>query len=1575
MKVKFTKLAALLLAGAALFATGCTDYEVDIQKVDKKVDDLTSGKVATLESQVAALQATVATLESAADHKADIDKLNKTITDLEAALQAAIALKVDQSAYDAKVAEIEKRIKDIEDKDFQKQIDDLITAMNNAVAQINQGIADAKDELEKKIAALETTLTGKIGELETRVKANEDAIKDIKENLIPALQSEIDKLNNEVIPAINTKIADLESGKLDKSEFDTYYKAAYEKYTKGTIDLMQAAIDKLTALTAGFPEDKTIKEYVDAADQLLADTFTAKYLELVAKAFGSLEKMNAMKGNLLGRLEACEALLAGEWGDKTVKEYIDGEVKTLNDKITALDEKITALTTRVETLEGKMDTVIDALKFCEVVAEDGKVSYNLQGYIDDADQALQDQIDEIWEWIEDYLIPTLNEIFADIYDQLDTLNERVIEAFQRIQSVQFVPEYDDLKITTNVAWVSQKVETQLRASDNVYFMEAVDIIDQPSKVTYQILPAQYAPAVAEGVEDFITDEDYIEFIRWWCDLEGEGPMTREEMKEMGITGILPFFNVKPLKTRDSEEEEDGIGDPQFIITGVESVDETSGEITFNILPVNVASAQYAANGLKPVKNVYMTAESYDPEYGIESYGVFDNGEDWGWYNRRASQSWAHYVYDIDELKAYEDRAAFAAQLRLYAFQDYDEDRDIDWDNFDWDAYLEDDDYEIPTVLLGYIDYENELASPYNVLYPDPTEIEILPDPYKWEENEDGEQELVPAVPEYQYLPYSALRKDGDDAVGEDPEQDPKGYRIILDGAIPAVKIEGEVMTIEDAAKAGYLVPAVKTVFDEFTYDKGKAKEALDEENFVETAQVYAEIEMNEEKTAAERKLAVGNIITGHYYFETYMGQTPFYGQVEITKPLGSVDASAEIIWTYEEDADVDHNKFYETGEDPQIYSRTAYEIDLDADDVAYLKDKLALELTDFAKLTPNKLTIQVADKPAEGAEPEFEDLADDATFAIEEVVIKDGKLVANFVDFEWDKIYKVVAVYNGLDENDKVIEREGMEEFPANITVTGILTTIDRNREPVVLGPYEHTFIVNGEEYYDGYYHWESDPLYGDIFKAFDEEGVINVKGEKHENGDFEYDAEKEEFAVAELEGKLKAAADPGTAKGYIDIKNAEDVDVYAWTMKTVTPEILAGDIFSSGKRSEEDPNLWLGNTVTRNITTYIGEEVQFSFIFNYKVPDYNFLHLRFYTFNKDEEVDGFVTKRDFADNDGSVLWWTQVNPSYFTSVATPNTSETEAQKRESFRHALADYDVSYINLAELAFNVVDENDDIIEDADLEELGLKAKFIYTDETQGDVELPEVDQIDPEFLLYKSLWVDNTVFYYRTNEKKFIPALGTLTLTVGEVGQGGYPFPVATRFEFPKNAVKEAFKDVELDYSTYAMVRWTPFKAPKADGFTIVLDENKIYREPLFKGMELKDNRPNNVSYYVIKDGEWVVGNVAEWDSEAGTYTTGGNGYVKDIAANDAYHITTDFVYDTTGIPAELKKLLSIKYSSDGVNFVDEKAEGLTPYVVYDYTSEVQFHGVITIPVVVVLDNPWQEQIKFVYDITIKGFGD
>ena len=1521
MKVKFTKLAALLLAGVALFATGCTDYEVDIQKVDKKVDDLTSGKVATLESQVAELQATVATLEKAADHKADIDKLNKAISDL-------------QTALNGEISGLKDRVKAIEDADFQKQINTL----TEKYQELENNKA-SKDELAKVEADLRLLISGEIGKLDTRLQAAEKTLDDLTKEggIIDQIKDRIKAIEDE-LPTIRQNIIDLQNGKLDKTEFDTYYKAAYEKYTKATIDSMQEAIDALTALTAGFPEDKTIKEYIDEADQTLKDDYTAKYLSVVAKAFGTEEKMNEMKGTLLGRLEACEALLAGDWGDKTVKEYIDGEVKNLQDQIDVIEEKVLDLQVRVGTLEASMDKVLAALEFCAKEDEDGNVYYDLQGYIDNADQALQDQIDEIWEWVDEYLIPTLNEIFADIYDQLDLLNERVIEALSRIQSVQYVPDYDDLKITTNMSYVYQ-VEADGRVPGETETEEIpVLFVDQPTQVTYQFLPAQYAQDIADGVEDFITDPSFMRYLVYYFygigDEESDDPFTREELKELGITGILPFFDVRPVNTRDDDAPE--APQPAFIITSVDKVDTTTGEITFTVQPVNVASAQYAANGLKPMYDIGLTdafghhIRGWDPEAPFWDPTGYFRAED----VLDESKTLTVPVWSLNDLRAYQDRAAFAAQLRLYAFQDFDE-----------NPYYGYDDEE-----LEYIDYENELASPYNVLYPKVSEIKILPEPYKKETNGNVRPFLEDEV--YQTLPYSALRKDGDNAIGEKPEQSPKGYRIILDQAVPVVVIDdSEPMSLEAAEKAGYHVPPITTDFVEFTYvDKNDVDLPEDRQaNFVETNKVYAEIEMNAEKSASSRKKEVGDIITGAYKFTSVLGSWPFEGYVEITKPQGKVEADAKIVWTWDNDAIVDHNLFYENeqeqdeaGETPVIYKRVALPINLNADQMAALETNLGLTLENFSHLTPNTLKITTTDET--GAEVEVTDLQ------ITNVAIKDGKLLADIANFAWDKVYKIVAVYNGLGADNKpLLDADGQAvDFPAEIELTVTLTTVDRNREKVVLGPYEHTFVVNGEEFVDGYYHWTSDALHRDVFKAFDADGVINVE----DVVDFAFDADQEGFNAGELEGKLRMADPSGTAAGYIDFNRT---DIVLNTLSTLTPEVLAGELFNSGKRSEENPNLWIGNPVTRNVTTYIGEEVELTVVFNYEVPSYNFLHLRFYTFNPDKEVANLITKLDFDDNDGTVKWWSQVYPSYFTD---PAPSQLARDARVSNRYALADYDVAYINLAELAFNVVDDKDEIIEDADLAKLGLTAKFIYTDDEQGVKPLPTVDKLtDPKFDVYSDLWVGPTVFYYRTNEKKFIPALGELTVTVGTPGQGGYAFPVATRFEFPKASVK--VPEEILDYSTFAMVRWTPFQAPEAKDYEIVLDENKIYREPLFKGMTLKDNRPQGVSFYVIKEGEWVVGDAAA-DAAAGSTK---NGYITGIVSKDAYHITTDFEYDTTGIPNELKKLLKI-----------EVVEGV-PYVVYDYTSEVQFHGVVTIPVTVTLENPWQEDIVFDYNVIIKGIGD
>ena len=1307
MKVKFTKLAALLLAGVALLAAGCTDYEVDIQKVDKKVEELAQKTAADLDAQVNALKAMISAVEQ--NYK-DADAALKQ--QLEAQIADLNNLKLDKSTFDAYKAETAQTLK----------------LMNDALKEIQDNYA-TKKELEDAMAEISA------------------------------------KFDDYVL----------------KSTFDEFVKTAATK--KDLEDL----------------KDKLEKELADAKEEM---------------------------------------------------------VQKINDAIAEVEGKIEALDERVTILENAVADIIDELAFAEG---------DLQGYIDDADaatlEAAMDYTDEYIEALVDYI----DDLMFDIWGAVTILQ-------QRMQSIVYVPDYDDLKITVNMAYVSQEVEpAETVRAQGVETVKNVAVIDQPFKVQYKFLPAQYAAWVAASYEDLLV------------------------------------YDVKPVNTRAEEEEEENAPALQIIAADYDDdVDET-GIITFTVMPVNIASAQFAANGLKPKYNIGLYAGGSvggyeadpDSDYGYTFAGVFGMDE---------RDMWEGYGYDvltfgvwnIEDLEAYQARAAFAASMRL-KYQE----------GVGTGVYH----YYYGEIADDYFPEYNEIASTYNVLYPDATEIEILPDPYKPELDEDGNvvtddegnTVLVKAVPEYQYLPYSSLREN---PVGEPENQDPKGYRIILDQAVPGIEIDGNVYTIEDAAKKGYVLPAITTLFDEFTYEQGKATE-LDEENFVETSKVYAEIEMNPAKTAAERKLAVGNIITGWYHFETAIGKTPFYGQVEITKPLGEVKLTAEIKWEYSQDADTDHEVYYNDA-DP-LYTHVEVPVAINADDAKALEDNLAVTLDDFAGLEPTKLTITYVDA-------ETGETVEAADVKIENVKIEDGELFADFVDFEWDQTYTVEAEY---------------ELEAALITVKATVTTIDRNRDLIVVNVPEYAFVLNGDDYDadSDTYTSEAQEIQKDLFDAFVKQLIINQLDPK----DFE---DEEAFIGLETNGKeghLEVVPEEKLEEGEANSEYVEVADDNV-TLVATSPELKA--------------ILEAGDDQTVFVTSYIGQKIEIIWPVTVDLPGYDFLHLNYYTFNSQKETANFITKLDFDDNDGSVIWWSQVYPSYFTTVKSENETEGESQKsRVSNRYALADYDVAYINLAELAFNVVDEKDEILDEEAIEEAKLVVKFVYTDETLGEKELPEVDQIE-DFLLYESLWVDNTIFYYRTNEKKFIPARGTLGILSGET-----VFELPTRFDVPKASVK--YPSENLDYSTYAIVRWTPFKAPKADGYTIVLDENLIYQVPLFKGMELKDNRPNGVSFYVIKDGEWVVGDAAE----NATASSKSNGYIEGIAANDAYHITTDFVYDTTGVPSELKKLLRV-----------EEIEGI-PYVIYDYTSEVQFHGVITIPVVVALENPWQETIKFVYDITIKGIGD
>ena len=1472
MKVKFTKLAALLLAGVALFATGCTDYEVDIQKVDKKVDNLTTevnGKIASLEQQIAGINATIATLEKAADHKADIDKLNKTISDLETALRAALDTKVDKSEFTAKMTEISGKIADLEaaDEGFKKQIADLTTELAKKVDQT---------EFDKAVVDITAAINGEISRAKAAEEALQSAIDEIKNTTIPALEKRVEALEAAKVK-MEGDIAALQTGKLDKATFD-----AYVEETALTLSAMNTAIGDLTKLE-GVAKDKT--SLVDAINAVIAkfDDYVLKTeLTTILEAYATKADLNAAKAELEGRIKVCEDLLAGNWGGKTVQEYIDAKAKALQDQVdNIVNNLIPELNKRVAALEKSVNEVIlPQLQFA-LDYEGG-----LQAYIDDAaNKAYEDAVAYTDEYME-FLIDQLNEILSDIYSQLETLNARVIEALSRIQSIQYVPDYDDLKITTNMSYVYQLESDGRAPSENETEEIPVLFVDQPTQVTYQFLPAQYAQDVADGVEEFITNPSSWRFLMYLFGLADEvtdDPFTREELKELGITGILPFFDVRPVNTRDDDAPE--APQPAFVITSVDKVDTATGEITFTVQPVNVASAQYAANGLKPMYNIGMTdgygyyIRGWNPEAPYSNPTGTFRAEDVA----DASKTLTMPVWNLNDLRAYQDRAAFAAQLRMYSFQDCDE-----------NPYYEYDDEEEP-----YIDYENELASPYNVLYPKVSEIKILPEPYKKETNGNVRPFLEDEV--YQTLPYSALRKDGDNAIGEKPEQSPKGYRIILDQAVPVVVIDdSEPMTLEAAEKAGYHVPPITTDFTGFKYYDSEDEELAEEkkENFVETPKVYAEFEMNEEAPASSRKMEVGDWIVGTYEFKSLLGTFEAFGCVEITKPEGSVNVSADIKWVYAQDADADHARYYDDPEAP--YTHVDEPVTIDEESAATLESTLGITVADFDHKTPVKVVI---------TDSEGNDVTD--VVSITAVTITEDGLTFDITGFEWDETYTVKADYD-LDA--------------ALVTVNATITTTDRNRDLIEIDLGKYEFVLNSDKYDASSDTYTSEPLefQKPLFDKFVENGIINQGDPK----DFE---DADDFVGVDHDGK----------EGHLRVvTDAEGNSIFL---------VIADDNATIICTSEELKEI-MGKEQFIFVTTYTGQMVKVKVVIDVDLPVYDFLHLSLYTFNKDVEFAGddvvpFIQKYNFAENDGTVQWWTRVQPSYF------NGEYNEFQEKISNRYALKQYDVAYINLDELAFNVVDENDDIMDEAAIKEAKLVVKFDYTDKTQGDKYLPKPSQTD-ELKYYKDLWMGPTTFYYRTNRPLFIPVKGSLAILSGET-----EFPLVTRFDGNRNSVQ--YPEQGLDYTKYAVVRWTPFVVEKPQDLEIVLDENKIYREPLFKTINLKDQRPHDVSFSVIKDGEWVIGDAAP-DATAESES---NGFVEGVSAKDAYDIKAEISYDDVQLPVQLRKLLSVE-EIDGV-----------PYVIYDYTSEVEFQGVITIPVTVTLENPWQKELEFTYNVIIKGYNN
>ena len=230
---------------------------------------------------------------------------------------------------------------------------------------------------------------------------------------------------------------------------------------------MQQAIQNLadTKLDKTEFETKVAEILAKFDDYVLKTTF-----ETFKAIVGTEDELKNFEGTIIGRLKACEALLAGEWGDKTVKEYIDAEAKKLQDQLDLITNK--DKTGRLDVLEQAEADLEKLVKETILPQVEFALDYEggLQGYIDDKDAetlaAAKAYTDTEVQKVRD----ELNAFKAQMYDLLHQLASR-------IQSIVYVPDYDDLKITSNMA------------KTTVPGVEGALYIDQPTAITYKILPA------------------------------------------------------------------------------------------------------------------------------------------------------------------------------------------------------------------------------------------------------------------------------------------------------------------------------------------------------------------------------------------------------------------------------------------------------------------------------------------------------------------------------------------------------------------------------------------------------------------------------------------------------------------------------------------------------------------------------------------------------------------------------------------------------------------------------------------------------------------------------------------------------------------------------------------------------------------------------------------------------------------------------------------------------------------------------------------------------------------------------
>ena len=437
----FRKFLALFLTGTMLAGVGCKDYDDDIDKVNDRIDQLETGKLSSIEEQIAAINSSIASLETA--YKAADAELKTALEKQASDLAAA------KSALEASI----KSLEDTHDADIKKLTNDLATlgseveGYNTTLTAAIKAVADdlaanyyPQTVVEQKLADLDSKFAGEIAALDSKIAACNEAIDAIKKQ-IEEMQGLID-------------------GKVDQSAYDVFTKSTNEALQKNA-----EAISVLNALCAGFPEGQTIKEYIDAAQ---ADVVAMLDKYLLKETYDKfIEEYGEFKVDIEGRVEANEGAIETleSWKDEMTKDggtlaLLEQRLQEAIDAKTTLDEiKGTYNANCTEFLNGVTGIIASALE------AEGVIGAELQTKLGDLEKKLQDQIDAL-------------------ANRIEILEDQVSDLAGRIQSLVYVPK--------SINGIANFGGIVLSANDNVIRLTT----GAKSEMTFLVSPKTLAKKLA-----------------------------------------------------------------------------------------------------------------------------------------------------------------------------------------------------------------------------------------------------------------------------------------------------------------------------------------------------------------------------------------------------------------------------------------------------------------------------------------------------------------------------------------------------------------------------------------------------------------------------------------------------------------------------------------------------------------------------------------------------------------------------------------------------------------------------------------------------------------------------------------------------------------------------------------------------------------------------------------------------------------------------------------------------------------------------------------------------------------------